>query len=444
MTRVFKERETKGSERLLLLALADNANDECTCWPSMQTLANKCNLTRRFVIKLLASLEARGYVTSQVRMGADHKYTSNLFTLHPDKFMVNPNTPHSEPQFTTVVNPSSLDSEPQFTGVVNPSSLKSSINPLLTEREEAAVEAIREGEAATETTPPLSPTAAATAISSVFYSLLDQPVDAVFVDLSDPVCNSNWEERFPGDKFAALASDIESLLMFTGIPYIFRSIESEAYEDQGKFFSQHMIVTRQGLEKLRAAFGNNYGSVDHDLLAKCFSHRAWSCFELGEDLCNLDPLLALYQSGRVDDVIAEQASAYRQTKAVKVVQAVTGILPPQKIWPKIYHTLEAEPGYLTNNPYFEIKVLRYCYEIWLERAYKKEALAWLFEWWAFGHIPGISDDQVLANFERLYEERRNEANRYAHQQATKLEAITIDLGPPIEVPELSRSFAYTG
>ncbi|MEM9996823.1 MAG: helix-turn-helix domain-containing protein [Bacteroidota bacterium] len=59
MTRVFDAPEPKQSERLLLLALADNANDAGVCWPSVPTLQRKCGIeTRRGAEKLLARVVA--------------------------------------------------------------------------------------------------------------------------------------------------------------------------------------------------------------------------------------------------------------------------------------------------------------------------------------------------------------------------------------------------
>lgn len=87
---VYKEQNTKGSERLLLLVLAYHANDEGTCSPSLQTLADECCCSRRFVYKLTAKLKARGYITTQMRLGTNNEYTSNLYTIHPDKFILYP------------------------------------------------------------------------------------------------------------------------------------------------------------------------------------------------------------------------------------------------------------------------------------------------------------------------------------------------------------------
>lgn len=59
MSRVFRAPEPHGTDRLMLLSLADNANDEGVCWPAVATLQRKCGLkTRRAAEKVLRRLEA--------------------------------------------------------------------------------------------------------------------------------------------------------------------------------------------------------------------------------------------------------------------------------------------------------------------------------------------------------------------------------------------------
>lgn len=132
MTQVWKESATSGSERLILLALADNANDKCECWPSMATLAKHCNISRRYVIELIEKLRARGYIRSVHRINDDGKFTSNLYRIQTDKFIVNPASPSSESEITNIVNPASPSSEPQITNIVNPASQNPPINHQLT------------------------------------------------------------------------------------------------------------------------------------------------------------------------------------------------------------------------------------------------------------------------------------------------------------------------
>ena len=59
MTAVFDAPAPQGTDRLLLLALADTANDAGVCWPSVGTLQRKCGLaSRRAAEKALRRVEA--------------------------------------------------------------------------------------------------------------------------------------------------------------------------------------------------------------------------------------------------------------------------------------------------------------------------------------------------------------------------------------------------
>jgi hypothetical protein len=68
------------SEKLVLLALADNANDEGYCWPLVSTLMAKCSLCERAVQQALATLVAAAHITIHRRHGR-----SNYFRVHPSK-----------------------------------------------------------------------------------------------------------------------------------------------------------------------------------------------------------------------------------------------------------------------------------------------------------------------------------------------------------------------
>jgi len=66
-------------EKLVLLALADQANDAGTqCWPAVETIARRSGQSVRTVRRALASLEERGHLTRQHREG-----TSSQYHVHP-------------------------------------------------------------------------------------------------------------------------------------------------------------------------------------------------------------------------------------------------------------------------------------------------------------------------------------------------------------------------
>lgn len=70
------------TQKLTLVALADNASDDGTCWPSQRTLANKTGLSERTVRTALKALEARGLLSRRPRLRNDGKgRTSDLYKL---------------------------------------------------------------------------------------------------------------------------------------------------------------------------------------------------------------------------------------------------------------------------------------------------------------------------------------------------------------------------
>jgi Helix-turn-helix domain len=82
MTEVWESSNTKGGARLVLLALADYANDEGYCHPGVERLALKSALTERNVQFILRDLEARGELVTLQRMGRGHV---NAYWVLPPK-----------------------------------------------------------------------------------------------------------------------------------------------------------------------------------------------------------------------------------------------------------------------------------------------------------------------------------------------------------------------
>ena len=65
------------TEKLVLLALADNANDQGVCWPSIATLAKKCDLTEQGVLNRIDLLEKAGQISIKKTPGKSNTYTIN-------------------------------------------------------------------------------------------------------------------------------------------------------------------------------------------------------------------------------------------------------------------------------------------------------------------------------------------------------------------------------
>lgn len=77
MTAVW-EIDLPASDKLVLLALADCANDEGGCWPSMATLVKKCSKGERTVQAAIKSLADAGHITRDERPGK-----GCFYTVHP-------------------------------------------------------------------------------------------------------------------------------------------------------------------------------------------------------------------------------------------------------------------------------------------------------------------------------------------------------------------------
>jgi len=75
--------------KFVLMALADEADDDGYCFPSQRRLAAKCSITDRTVRRALLELTTKRYVRLEVRRRADGSQTSNGYRLAcgdpPDK-----------------------------------------------------------------------------------------------------------------------------------------------------------------------------------------------------------------------------------------------------------------------------------------------------------------------------------------------------------------------
>ena len=68
--------------KMVLLKLADQANDDGLCWPSYQTIADSCELSRRSVIRHIQQLETDGYLTiTKTYDKSNKKNFSNKYNL---------------------------------------------------------------------------------------------------------------------------------------------------------------------------------------------------------------------------------------------------------------------------------------------------------------------------------------------------------------------------
>lgn len=69
MARVWADSKHAGSELLMLLAIADFADDDGNAYPAVPTLAAKCRTTPRHANRLLSALRASGELEVRINEG---------------------------------------------------------------------------------------------------------------------------------------------------------------------------------------------------------------------------------------------------------------------------------------------------------------------------------------------------------------------------------------
>ena len=133
----------KPAKKLVLLSLADstNASHEYT-WPSYDTIAERCGISRRAVINAVNELEAEGIVKREARYKAGNLRTSNAFrinerllrdmaaanakafindaeippmvnSVHHNGELISPRSEHSSPPMVNTVHPYGEHSSPK-------------------------------------------------------------------------------------------------------------------------------------------------------------------------------------------------------------------------------------------------------------------------------------------------------------------------------------------
>ena len=75
------------AEKIVLLALAEHADDRNECFPSMATLAEECGMSRRNVLRVVERLAENKLIFVRKRVTAhgksSHDYTLNTAVIRP-------------------------------------------------------------------------------------------------------------------------------------------------------------------------------------------------------------------------------------------------------------------------------------------------------------------------------------------------------------------------
>ncbi|MCS6098640.1 helix-turn-helix domain-containing protein [Shewanella baltica] len=80
MVKAMKAKVGNPLRKLVLIKLADNANDQGECWPSYQNIAEQCEITRRSVMNHVKTLEDDGFLRREYRKGEKGNST-NIFHI---------------------------------------------------------------------------------------------------------------------------------------------------------------------------------------------------------------------------------------------------------------------------------------------------------------------------------------------------------------------------
>lgn len=144
----------KASERLVLLALADRADDKGYCYPSVKDICERTSLDRKAVFRALSTFSDRGVVTVQKRKGVH----ANSYTLAVDcpflgstEIGTSPNG--NDPKEEQPLSPNGTDHCPQMGTTIVPKREQEPVNePInnlpITDREDAPPKArAKKGEA---------------------------------------------------------------------------------------------------------------------------------------------------------------------------------------------------------------------------------------------------------------------------------------------------------
>ncbi|MDQ7262689.1 helix-turn-helix domain-containing protein [Paracoccus sp. PS-1] len=146
MSAVFESETLGPTERLIMLALADHADDTGRCYPSMQRLCQRTGLSERAVQVNIKKLQGQGYI--KVVSGGG-KGRPNIYFVSANPA---PETPHQKPRFSNTVsddiqtphlttpNPAPDAPEPSRT-IIEPSESNGARDALLTVLSQEAADA---------------------------------------------------------------------------------------------------------------------------------------------------------------------------------------------------------------------------------------------------------------------------------------------------------------
>lgn len=81
MVKAMKRKVGNPLRKLVLIKLADNANDQGECWPSYQYIADQCEISKRSVISHINALVKAGLLRKEIRKGGAKGNSSNIYVI---------------------------------------------------------------------------------------------------------------------------------------------------------------------------------------------------------------------------------------------------------------------------------------------------------------------------------------------------------------------------
>lgn len=101
MAMVWKLTGIDAPQKLVLLCLADNANNQGVCWPSIPDIAERCCYDPRTIIRIIGNLTERGLINREERKGKSSIYhiMTPVVDVTPDKL-----SPLTSDTYTPVVD----------------------------------------------------------------------------------------------------------------------------------------------------------------------------------------------------------------------------------------------------------------------------------------------------------------------------------------------------
>lgn len=97
------------TKKLVALAIADNANDAGVCWPSIPTIARKCDLSAQGVLNKVKALEKDGWLTIKRSHGRSNTYTVHPPTPLTPQQALPPNAVEANPPTAVTPPPNAVD-----------------------------------------------------------------------------------------------------------------------------------------------------------------------------------------------------------------------------------------------------------------------------------------------------------------------------------------------